>query len=696
MEDLNSPTLAEATPVPTVGSGGGQGFASWRRGILIALSAKNKLGFIDGSISEPKISSESYKPWSRCNDMISELTQGNLDIAAYYTRLKRLWDELDSLDTCFLCTCDFSCGGKQKTSKSQQDSRLIQFLMGLTDAYSGPRSNLLMISPLPSVNLAYSLLIRDEKQREVQVHGQQSEATFFSAKQQFTAPRSYPEKRVFTDHNKGSLFCTYCKKKNHVVDNCYRLIGFPADFKFTKSKKFGTTARSNAALSTEEGDSQSNNSGDKAMTQDQYLNLCQLLQHVKIGSQGELVPSDNVIANCAGISDTFPYTNSYLSVSIGHISWILDSGASDHITSDPTLLFNIQTLSKPILINLPNLLNVKVFQTGSVTILPDYTLHHVLFVPSFKYNLLSVHKLCAQFNSIMIFSSLHAILQAPSMKRPLVLGRVSKGLYLLHASKQIKPRAQDLSSNRISAFSLCTQLINQCSKFVLVLANVNSDRSKLDPRSLKCVFLGYTFGKKGYKVLDLNSKKILTSRDVVFHETIFPFSSDTRPVSTDYPLPYFTPFHFPTDFGHSDSLSPTSPSSSPSSTNPIDHIVSPPPTPVHSSAPITVPSTTPIPIPLRMSTRSHQIPKHLADYVCNSIVLTDLTDSCFASPISPQTVSFTALSHSNQSLLTSTSYISEPTSYSQASLHPGWQNAMAEELVALKSNNTWDCGFTFA
>lgn len=229
MEDLNSPTLDEATPVPTVGSGGGsstdilklgsdsshpfflhssdapgmmlvhspftgQGFARWRRGFLIALSTKNKLGFIDGSISEPKISSESYKPWSHCNDMviswllnalsreiaesvlysktardiwieleerfgqtngpqlyqlqkqITELTQGNLDIAAYYTRLKRLWDELDSLYTCFLCTCDCSCGGKQKTCKSQQDSRLIQFLMGLSDAYSGPRSNLLMIS----------------------------------------------------------------------------------------------------------------------------------------------------------------------------------------------------------------------------------------------------------------------------------------------------------------------------------------------------------------------------------------------------------------------------------------------------------------------------------------------------------------------------------------------------------------------
>lgn len=180
-------------------------------------------------------------------------------------------------------------------------------------------------------------------------------------------------------------------------------------------------------------------------------------------------------ANCAGISDAFPHTKPYVSVSIDHISWILDSGPSEHMTSDSNLLFYIQTLSNPIFVNLPNLLRVQVFQSGSVTILPHYTLHRVLFVPSFKYNLLLVHKLCTQFNSILIFSSLCAILQAPSMKRPMVLGRVSKGLYLLHISKQLKPRAQVLSSNRISAFSLCNQLINQCSNSIQFLANVTSD-----------------------------------------------------------------------------------------------------------------------------------------------------------------------------------------------------------------------------
>lgn len=113
---------------------------------------------------------------------ISQTSQGNLDIAGYYTKLKRLWDELDSLDTFQHCTCDCSCGGKIKTYKSQQDERLIQFLMGLNDAYSGPRSSLLMLSPLPSINYAYSHLIRDEKHIEVRISHPNGEMAFLVSK----------------------------------------------------------------------------------------------------------------------------------------------------------------------------------------------------------------------------------------------------------------------------------------------------------------------------------------------------------------------------------------------------------------------------------------------------------------------------------------------------------------------------------
>ncbi|XP_075074695.1 uncharacterized protein LOC142162262 [Nicotiana tabacum] len=122
----------------------GRGYGGWRRGMLIALSAKNKVGLIDGTFLQPKISSDDFKSWTRCNDMIISWLSLSKAIAE-----------------------SVLYGGKLKNYKSQQDNRLIQFLMGLNDTYAATRSNLLLLSPLPSLNHAYSLLIKDEKQREI-------------------------------------------------------------------------------------------------------------------------------------------------------------------------------------------------------------------------------------------------------------------------------------------------------------------------------------------------------------------------------------------------------------------------------------------------------------------------------------------------------------------------------------------------
>ncbi|KAM3251916.1 hypothetical protein P3L10_005986 [Capsicum annuum] len=247
--------------------------------MFIVLSAKNNLGLIDGTILEPKLSDPLFPAWNRCNDMViswllhslsreiaeiviyfrsvreiwkelkdrfgqsngpklyqlqkelSDLQQGVSDGTGYYTKVKRIWNELDCLDTSNHCTCDCTCGGKEKTSKSHQVGRLISFIMGLNDTYSGVRSNILMCSPFPNINQAYSLLVQYEKQREIKVAQHPAESIFLVTRnQRFTNPRTY-------DGRRNNLICSHCKKPGYSAEKCYRLIGFPVDFKFTKSKK---------------------------------------------------------------------------------------------------------------------------------------------------------------------------------------------------------------------------------------------------------------------------------------------------------------------------------------------------------------------------------------------------------------------------------------------------------------------------
>jgi len=42
-------------------------------------------------------------------------------------------------------------------------------------------------------------------------------------------------------------------------------------------------------------------------------------------------------------------------------------------------------------------------------------------------------------------------------------------------------------------------------------------KDKFASRSKKCIFVGYAYGKKSWKVYDLKTNEIFISRDVVFH-----------------------------------------------------------------------------------------------------------------------------------------------------------------------------------
>lgn len=50
---------------------------------------------------------------------INDLVQGTLDITGYYTKMKKLWEEMNTIDVNSQCNCVRACGGKTKLVKAE-------------------------------------------------------------------------------------------------------------------------------------------------------------------------------------------------------------------------------------------------------------------------------------------------------------------------------------------------------------------------------------------------------------------------------------------------------------------------------------------------------------------------------------------------------------------------------------------------
>lgn len=114
------------------------------------------------------------------------------------------------------------------------------------------------------------------------------------------------------------------------------------------------------------------------VTQGQLAQLMEMLQQVKIGQNTASSFDTLATANCAGIF--LSHSNFFSKPTKTHF-WIIDSGASEHMSFDLTIMTNVKLLARPINVTLPNSQRVKVTHAGQVTVHPQLNLQTVLFVP---------------------------------------------------------------------------------------------------------------------------------------------------------------------------------------------------------------------------------------------------------------------------------------------------------------------------
>ncbi|CAN1765799.1 hypothetical protein LINPERHAP1_LOCUS9737 [Linum perenne] len=115
--------------------------------------------------------------------------------------------------------------------------------------------------------------------------------------------------------------------------------------------------------------------------------------------------------------------------------WILDTGASDHITCSRRYF----TSSKPVFgvnVYLPDSSSVSVSHIGTAKLPNGLVIYDVLLVPNFHFNLVSISKLTNDLPVSLSFHSDKCHIQDLMTSKMIGLATQVKGLYHLHDSTQ--------------------------------------------------------------------------------------------------------------------------------------------------------------------------------------------------------------------------------------------------------------------
>ncbi|XP_048628352.1 uncharacterized protein LOC125597981 [Brassica napus] len=210
---------------------------------------------------------------------------------------------------------------------------------------------------------------------------------------------------------------------------------------------------------------------------------------------------------------------------------VIDSGASHHMISDVNLISNIEPVIGNVMIANGDKIPIK--GVGTLKLFDKDS--KAFYMPTFASNLLSVKRATTDLNCNVIFSPNEVVFQDIETLKLIGKGVTKGDLYLLEDAKTPSYLSSAFSSIPVldhdtnvpkrfwsDAVMTACYLINRTPTRILgdlTPYEPDGQRNKLEPRSTKAVFLGYSTTQKGYKCYVPEARKVLVSRDVKFVES---------------------------------------------------------------------------------------------------------------------------------------------------------------------------------
>ena len=174
--------------------------------------------------------------------------------------------------------------------------------------------------------------------------------------------------KIANGSNKSSYKCTYCDQTGHTKSRCYELVGYPKwwDHSRDSRKKNSKKSSTIAIVETKTEDDRGEKSSALATA---------------AGNGGKVLNISTPVSNSA---------------------WIIDSGATDHMTFDSRQVSPLKSSSQHS-VSIAIGTSIPIIREGSLSLTNTLNLDYVLVVPSLNYNLLSISQITTALFCVVIF-----------------------------------------------------------------------------------------------------------------------------------------------------------------------------------------------------------------------------------------------------------------------------------------------------